>query len=663
MAISQREEAQVSPARARKPTGVTLRAVALGLVASGLISGWCTFARTGADTSDVNITHLPVSFFVVFMLIVTANLMLRTRPGHRGLAPPELFTIMAMGLLAGMIPARGLTGIWLGLMAAPHYLATPENGWIEYIQPNLPFWLYPGNDYGQTTWLYEGLPKGAAIPWEEWVMPLFWWLTLILAGFMVCICIVVVLRKQWVEYERLDYPLVGRILDLVDDAEDESGDSRWPRLFGSRLFWTGFTIAFGIIAWNSITYFAPNWPRINMSPGGGRFYPFRLCPWLITHINTYTIGLSYFVKLEILFSIWFFHLLFMAQIVLLRKTGFQLGGKDKPGTSWGDPMIQWQCLGALVAFVLWGLWTARAHLRAVFRKAFYGSPEVDDSEEILPYRTAILGFALGTIYIVAWLYQAGVTLGLIALIIPTAVILYIALARFVCESGTLYLGLPTGPLDIGYQMVGTEDLTARTIVAASTTTALRWMLFMPALSQGAKAVDRIRGDKRPVFWAILFGLAVALAVNIGVVLHSGYTYGAYNFTEFPFKLYAPRLYDGIVTQVRNPTFPSWQRMAVFAAGGIILMALTGLRYRLPRWPIHPIGFVVSTTSIRLQFTSILLVWTFKAIIMRIGGVGLYRRLYPLFFGLVVGRAAGVLFSFIIDLIWFPGAGHGVHGWA
>ena len=49
--------------------------------------------------------------------------------------------------------------------------------------------------------------------------------------------------------------------------------------------------------------------------------------------------------------------------------------------------------------------------------------------------------------------------------------------------------------------------------------------------------------------------------------------------------------------------------------------------------------------------------------MRIGGVGLYRRLYPFFFGLVVGRAAGVLVSFIIDLIWFPGAGHHVHGWA
>ena len=31
--------------------------------------------------------------------------------------------------------------------------------------------------------------------------------------------------------------------------------------------------------------------------------------------------------------------------------------------------------------------------------------------------------------------------------------------------------------------------------------------------------------------------------------------------------------------------------------------------------------------------------------------------------LIAGRATGVLVSFIVDLIWFPGSGHWVHGWA
>ena len=199
-------EAQPTPTEDEKRP-VTVRGVCLGTLAAALTSGWVSFARTGASTSDVNITHLPVSFLGIFMLIATTNFLLRRRY-IRGLSPPELFTIMVMGLVAGMIPARGLTGTWLGLMAAPYYLATPENGWIDLVQPNLSTWLFPKNDHSETTWLYEGLPQGAAIPWQAWVMPILWWVALIVAGFVVCVSIVVILRKQWIEYERLDYPLV-----------------------------------------------------------------------------------------------------------------------------------------------------------------------------------------------------------------------------------------------------------------------------------------------------------------------------------------------------------------------------------------------------------------------------------------------------------------------
>jgi len=663
MALSQPEDASASPARGQQPGRMTPRAVALGLAASALISAWVTYSRTAAHTSAINITHLPVSFFAVFLLIATANFLLRARPGRAGLAPSELLTILAMGLVAGMIPARGLTGVWLGLMAAPYYLGTPENGWIDLVQPNLPSYLFPTNEGNQTSLLYEGLPSGAAIPWNVWIAPVFWWLSFILAGFTVCLCIVVILRKQWVEHERLDYPLIAPVVELIDDSEEADGRARWPSLFRGNLFWTGFAVAFGIIAWNSITYFRPSWPRIHMSPNGGLFYFARLFPPLLTHINTYTIGFAYFVKLEILFSIWFFHFFLMSEIAVIRKTGFQLGRMHQSGGGWGDPLIQWQCLGALFAFVGWGLWTARRHLKAVFRKTFYGDPAVDDSAEMLSYRAAVAGLILGNLYIVAWLYQAGVALRLIALTVPVSIVIYIALARFVCESGTLYLGIPTSPLDVGYQVLGADVLSDQTLTAASTSHALRWMLFMPALSQGAKAADRIRGSRRPLFWALLGGLLVALAVNIGLVLYLGYTHGAYNFTEYPFSRYAPNLYDRIVNHIKSPDPASWERVLLFGVGGAIMITLTALRYRFPGWPIHPVGFIITTTSILHEITSLFIVWMFKAIVMRVGGAQLYRRFRPLFFGIVVGRAAGVLVSFIIDWIWFPGGGHGVHGWS
>ncbi|MDP6777251.1 MAG: hypothetical protein QGI83_10855, partial [Candidatus Latescibacteria bacterium] len=392
--------------------GITPRSAAVGILAAAVISGWITYSRTAADTSAINITHLPVSLFVVFLLVVTANLLWRASGRGPGLAPSELLTVLAVGLVAAMIPARGLTGIWLGLLAVPYYRGTPENGWIEHIQPHLPSHLYPTNEGLQTTFLYEGLPPGAEVPWNAWLTPVFWWVTLILAGFTVCVSIVVILRKQWVEHERLDYPLLAPILELIEDSGD--GAPRWPALFSGRLFWIGFALAFGIIAWNTNTYFHPTWPRINMSPSAGLFYFARLFPPLLTHINTYTIGFAYFVNLEILFSIWFFHFVLMTEIAVIRKTGFQLGKMHASGGSWGDPLVRWQSLGALFAFVAWGLWTARRHLKAVFTKALSGNPEVDDSSEILSYRTAVLGLILGTLFIAAWLWRAGVEPRLVA---------------------------------------------------------------------------------------------------------------------------------------------------------------------------------------------------------------------------------------------------------
>ena len=59
------------------------------------------------------------------------------------------------------------------------------------------------------TWFFEGLPPGQAVPWGEWILPLFWWLSFIGAAACVSICLAVLLRRQWVDHERLVYPLAN----------------------------------------------------------------------------------------------------------------------------------------------------------------------------------------------------------------------------------------------------------------------------------------------------------------------------------------------------------------------------------------------------------------------------------------------------------------------
>ena len=48
----------------------------------------------------------------------------------------------------------------------------------------------------------------------------------------------------------------------------------------------------------------------------------------------------------------------------------------------------------------------------------------------------------------------------------------------------------------------------------------------------------------------------------------------------------------------------------------------------------------------------------------VGGITMYRKTQPFFYGLIVGYVFALGVSFMVDLIWFPGLGQGhyVHGY-
>ena len=63
--------------------------------------------------------------------------------------------------------------------------------------------------------LYVGLGSEESIPWRNWLTPLFWWfagtVALVMAGFFAS----VLFYKQWVERERLTFPLATMPLELL----------------------------------------------------------------------------------------------------------------------------------------------------------------------------------------------------------------------------------------------------------------------------------------------------------------------------------------------------------------------------------------------------------------------------------------------------------------
>ena len=72
--------------------------------------------------------------------------------------------------------------------------------------------------------------------------------------------------------------------------------------------------------------------------------------------------------------------------------------------------------------------------------------------------------------------------------------------------------------------------------------------------------------------------------------------------------------------------------------------------------------MASLWNMRLIWTGVFIAWACKTIIMKVGGITLYRELRPFFIGLIVGFYLGVGISYGIDVIWFFGKGHAIlHG--
>ncbi len=106
----------------------------------------------------------------------------------------------------------------------------------------------------------------------------------------------------------------------------------------------------------------------------------------------------------------------------------------------------------------------------------------------------------------------------------------------------------------------------------------------------------------------------------------------------------------MVGRLEHPSGPDGMRTGWAIGGGLFAIALAIARTIWLRFPLHPLGYIVAlaygpSTSLWFPF---LLVFVTKWLLLKIGGIGAFRRLIPLFIGLVVGHYifAGVAWPII-----------------
>lgn len=345
-----------------RPTeAVTLRALVLGVLLAGVADLYINWAVLILRASKLNKSYFPMGLFLPFVALAIVNASV-VRRGGRGLTRAEMHIVLAMGLIGAFFPFFGLAGFVVGVIAAPYYFATPENGWADSLHPHVPDWMVLTDQDFAATWFYEGLPSGVSLPWASWAVPLGWWFVLVAASGWTIFCLMVMLRRQWVEHERLEYPLMTVGARLADpDSYLKAGGFR-----------IGFCLGFFAVGWNVITYFYPVIPGLPTVPTAGTWLTWMPgAPTIWIQISIYILGMCYFARVEALFSFWFFFLLTGIEVAVFDRIGVSVGAG-------GLEAVRSQSFGALCTLAVASLYAARVHLADVFRKAFRGDASVPD---------------------------------------------------------------------------------------------------------------------------------------------------------------------------------------------------------------------------------------------------------------------------------------------
>ena len=618
-------------------SAITVRSLVIGCFLAAAIAVGIPYGSMVIQGTRLGLSSsTPAAFFLLFIILLTANLLLGLLSPRRALQRGELIVIFIMMMVATAIPTRGVIGMLLPMITGTHYYATYENNWAGLVHPFLTDWMVVDNPRAIKNF-YEGVSGPPSIPWDVWTAPLLHWLIFYL-GFYLCITsAIVILRKQWVEHERLIYPLAQVPLAMVQDGDR-------PQLikpfFKNPIMWCGFLLPFFI---NSINALHNYYPFISPIVPQATAQLFRGTVSLNFRINFLMFGFAYFISSNISFSLWFFYLVHLIQEGLFSVLGIFSPEELGPWTGSGPigAIMGHQMMGALTVLVCYGLWTARDHLKNVFRKALNRSAPVDDSGEILSYRAAVLGFFGGAFIMAFWLWRSGIPAWITPFFIFSALVIFIGLARVIAEAGLPTVTPEMVPAGFVVSGVGVPALGAKGMVA--TGYSLVWagdlLVFMTVpLANSLRLSGETSGPQRRLFVGIAAAMLISLVCSVWFMLYLAYRDGALNLHPQYFTGFAAYPSSFAAQKLASPTGPSLAGWLWTAAGGLLMGALMLARHQFVWWPFHPLGFAVSTGWVMNSiWFSIFLAWMIKGIALKYGGPVFYQKSRPFFIGVVLGQ--------------------------
>lgn len=619
-------------------TGITVRALVAGTLSAAAIGGGAAYENLMISGSTMNFDYsmgAALFFFALFAMVINPAIggMRRSWAFSRS----ELAVVYIMAAVACVLPTNGLVGNLIPAISGGIYYATAENNWLETIIPHLKPWLLVADEAG-VKGFYEGLSRGEAIPWSVWLRPLGMW-SLLLAGFFgSLIALMSLLRCQWVENERLLFPLVQVPIAMIG----EEGDRRtggFAEIFRRKVFWMGLSVPLLMYSIKALHHYNAIFPE-----GLPTFIHIGFANNTVVipvGINWAGIGFGYLLTTKLSFSVWFVAVLTILEEVVFMRLGLFSGERLLYNTS---PSVYpaYQGAGALLMFSVMMLWTSRRYLKGVAEQAWRGEPRGEN--EIMSHRSALLLLATSVIVMAGWLVAAGLHAWASALFMVFYFLVILGITRVVVEGGLAVSRIPIIPGDMVITSVGSQALGATGVSALGMTFA--WggemrISAMSAVAHGLKlAQTTIKHQRNRLLTAIVAAIFVSLACAVGTILYLGYHHGAINLsaTWFFGTAAGGRVFDFISYHVTQDSSTRWASMGFMGIGAAVQTLLTIAYQRVPWWPIHPLAFPIGAVWCTHQVAaSMFFAWIAKVATLHYGGVRLYSAVKPLFLGLILGQ--------------------------
>jgi len=633
-----------APAMRPRPSSFSTRAAVVGTIACLLVGFGAPYSTLVLKGSSMDYDFsTAAALFLLFILTAFANNAVARLRRSWALTPGECTTVYIMMIVACAVQTMGLSGQLMSIITAPYYYATPENDWDKLLQPHLNPWLAPESEEA-VRFFYEGLPAGRLAPWSAWIRPLSAWGPFLMVLYFVMICSMVILRRQWVERERLIYPLTVLPLEMVAEGDG----TRTAPLYRNPVMWLGFAVPLVFATLQGLHHYYPTVPSPTTH---WQISMFRQTQSMHFRVSFPMVGFFYLVEQQTAFSLWFFNVLFfiIRGILNVLKIGMteNLGVYGAP-----SPVFAHLGMGAFLVLVFGGLRTARGHLIEVVASAIGRGEPGADRGEILSYRAAFWGLLAGLVFMTVWLNWSGMPLYVAVLFLITAMALFVGLTRIVAESGMAEAVAPTIAPGVIVSALGAPAVGERGLMSLAMSYV--WCsdmrtFVMASAANGLKLAESTTGNRRRLFWLMILALLASAPLSIYLTMRWAYQTGGVTMNNWFFAGGPLAPLKWVQVHFMSPKGPNIPGLALTAGGATLMAFLAAMRQRFLWWPFHPLGFALAPVWIMdQQWMTILLSWTLKTTIMRYGGVKMYRRARAFFLGLILGQFCANGFWLIID---------------